>query len=233
MYRQFSSGKSHCRFSIYMSRIDAHELNKNIETVLAGSVEKKRNFLETVELQLVLKGYGTKNDVRFNVPLVLPHNPRPNFKVCVLADAADIDKCKKANIDFVDIDFLTNFNKDAKLIKKFVAKYDAYLASKSLVRKLVRIVGNGFAKVGKQPVAIDTNDDLTLKVEECQKTLKIAYKKAVGLNYPVGNVSMPVAHIHDNIVLTLNTLVSQLKKGWQNMGAVYIKSTMGKPIRIY
>ena len=36
-----------------------------------------------------------------------------------------------------------------------------------------------------------------------------------------------------NIHLAVNFLVSLLKKNWQNVRALYIKSTMGKPQRLY
>jgi len=39
--------------------------------------------------------------------------------------------------------------------------------------------------------------------------------------------------LYQNISLAINFLVSLLKKNWQNVRALYIKSTMGKAVRIY
>ena len=39
--------------------------------------------------------------------------------------------------------------------------------------------------------------------------------------------------LYVNIQMAVNFLVSLLKKNWQNVGALYIKSTMGKPVRLY
>lgn len=36
-----------------------------------------------------------------------------------------------------------------------------------------------------------------------------------------------------NIRLAVNFLVSLLKKNWQNVKCLYIKSSMGRPYRIY
>jgi ribosomal protein L1 len=33
--------------------------------------------------------------------------------------------------------------------------------------------------------------------------------------------------------MAVNFLVSLLKKNWQNVKCLYLKSTMGKPVRIY
>lgn len=42
---------------------------------------KKRNFLETVELQIGLKNYDPQRDKRFSGTIKLPSIPRPNMAV--------------------------------------------------------------------------------------------------------------------------------------------------------
>lgn len=49
----------------------------------------------------------------------------------------------------------------------------------------------------------------------------------------VGHVKMTEDELVYNIHLAVNFLVSLLKKNWQNVRALYIKSTMGKPQRLY
>lgn len=43
--------------------------------------EKKRNFLETVELQIGLKNYDPQRDKRFSGTVKLPQIPRPGMTV--------------------------------------------------------------------------------------------------------------------------------------------------------
>lgn len=43
--------------------------------------EKKRNFLETVELQIGLKNYDPQRDKRFSGTVKLPKVPRPGMSV--------------------------------------------------------------------------------------------------------------------------------------------------------
>ena len=49
----------------------------------------------------------------------------------------------------------------------------------------------------------------------------------------VGNVDMTEEQLMENIRLAMNFLVSLLKKHWQNVKSLHIKSTMGKPQRLY
>ena len=49
------------------------------------------------------------------------------------------------------------------------------------------------------------------------------------LGVAIGNITMTDDELVANIMLAVNFLVSLLKKGWQNVGSLVIKSTMGKP----
>ena len=49
----------------------------------------------------------------------------------------------------------------------------------------------------------------------------------------VGNVDMTEDQIRQNLNLTINFLVSLLKKVWNNIKSLYIKTTMGKPVSLF
>ena len=96
-------------------------MRKCIDLVLEGAQEKKREFLETVELQIGLKNYDPQKDKRFSGNIQLPHIPRPKMRICVLGDAYHCEKAAGLGLDFKNAEGLKNFNKNKKLIKKFGA----------------------------------------------------------------------------------------------------------------
>ncbi|KAF6018447.1 RPL10A [Bugula neritina] len=49
----------------------------------------------------------------------------------------------------------------------------------------------------------------------------------------VGHIKMEREELVANINMAVNFLVSLLKKNWQNVRSLYIKSTMGSSERIY
>ncbi|KAK7814828.1 hypothetical protein U0070_026329 [Myodes glareolus] len=112
-------------------------------------------------------------------------------------------------------------------------KYDAFLASESLIKQIPRILGPGLNKAGKFPSLLTHNENMVAKVDEVKSTIKFQMKKVLCLAVAVGHVKMTDDELVYNIHLAVNFLVSLLKKNWQNVRALYIKSTMGKPQRLY
>lgn len=57
-------------------------MRQNVQELLDYSNnQKKRNFLETVELQIGLKNYDPQRDKRFSGTIKLPSVPRPNMSI--------------------------------------------------------------------------------------------------------------------------------------------------------
>lgn len=58
----------------------------NVQSLLEYSTnEKKRKFLETVELQIGLKNYDPQRDKRFSGTVKLPKVPRPGMTIWYVA----------------------------------------------------------------------------------------------------------------------------------------------------
>ncbi|EMR10421.1 60S ribosomal protein L1-A [Pneumocystis murina B123] len=215
-----------------MSKVSALAIHENVRNLLHASQEHKRGFLETVELQIGLKNYDPQRDKRFSGTVKLPHVPR-RLNICLLADAYDLDRAKELGVDALSVDDLKKLNKQKKLVKKLAKKYDAFISSDSLIKQIPRLLGPGLSKVGKFPTPLSHTDDLSTKLTEVEATIKFQLKKVLCLGVAVGNVQLTEDQLVANIMLSINFLVSLLKKAWQNVGSLVIKSTMGRPYRLY
>jgi large subunit ribosomal protein L10Ae len=218
-----------------MSKISSTTLSEAVDGMIKYSEEKKRGFLETVELIVTLKNYDPSKDKRFSGTLRLPTVPRPKFTVCILGNAKHCDEAKAANIPFMSADDLTKLKKDKKDVKKLAKRYHAFLASSDLIKKIPRLLGPGLNKAGKFPSALGQNDIIATKVEDVQASVKfqLKSKKSTGVGVPVANIGMPKDEIMRNIIMSVNFFVGLLKKNWQNVRKIYIKSTMGPPFRVF
>jgi len=215
------------------SKISRETYEEVMKQVLKYSLEeKKRNFVETVELQVMLKNYDPSKDKRFSGTVKLPHVPRPRMKVCILADAKHMDVAKDNGIPCMDVESLKKLNKNKKLVKKLAAQYDAFLASAALIKQIPRILGPGLNKAGKFPGLLTHDDNMTEKINVLKSNIKFQMKKVLTLGVAIGHVEMNVDQLSINCITATNFLVSLLKKNWQNVKSLTVKSTMGKPQRL-
>ena len=206
------------------------------ETITRGGAEvkgKKRNFVETIEIQITLKNYDPQRDKRFSGTFRLPSIPRPNIKACMLGNAVHCEQADRIGVDHMSVDDLKKLNKNKKLVKKLAKKYDFFLASDNMIKQIPRLLGPGLTKAGKFPTLLSSGEDMQEKIDEVKSTIKFQMKKVMCLNVAIGNVAMEKQQIVANTQLAANFLASLLKKQWQNIGQIYIKSTMGPATQIY
>jgi large subunit ribosomal protein L10Ae len=103
---------------MHFSKLDQASLKQAVKAILEGAKQKKRGFIETVELQIGLKNYDPQRDKRFSGSVRLPNPCKAKLKICVIGDQAHIDQAKKLGIEYRDIEALKALNKNKKLVKK-------------------------------------------------------------------------------------------------------------------
>ena len=215
------------------SKLNGDLLRECITDMMEKSKGKDRKFVETIELQIGLKNYDPQKDKRFSGTVKLPFLPRPRMKFCLLGDAQHCDEAKKIGLDCMDVDALKKLKKNKKLVKKLAKKYHGFLASESIIKQIPRLLGPGLNKAGKFPTLVTHNDNLENKVADVKKSIKFQLKKVLCLGVAVGNVDMSEKEIYVNVQTSVNFLISLLKKNWQNVKSLYLKTTMGAPYRLY
>jgi len=58
-------------------------------------------------------------------------------------------------------------------------KYDAFLASDSIIKQIPRLLGPGLNKAGKFPTMLTHTDNMLSKIEEVKSTIKFQMKKVL------------------------------------------------------
>ena len=140
------------------------------------------------------------------------------MSICILADAADIDRAKQIDLEYMSVDDLKKFvpntspplsiliscarlNKNKKLVKKLAKKYDAFLSSEALIKQIPRLLGPGLSKAGKFPTPVSHAEDLSNKLTEVRSTIKFQLKKVLCLGVAVGHVHMNDDQVLGNVML--------------------------------
>jgi large subunit ribosomal protein L10Ae len=215
-----------------MSKITNALVLDCIKEMREGS--KARKFTQTVELQIALKDYDPQKDKRFVGAVRLPNIPRPNLKICVIADQKHSDEIAKAEVkvDVTSLDALKKFNKDKKQIKKWAKKYSLLLATDTLIKKIPVVLGPVLNRIGMFPQPVTHNEPIEKKINDVKGSIKWQLKKVTCLNVAAGNETMTDDELRQNIVMALNFLASLLKKQWHNLKSINIKTTMGKAVKV-
>jgi len=112
------------------------------------------------------------------------------------------------------------------------------------MKQIPRLLGNVLVKIGKFPLALAEAEQPAEKVQEVRQTVRLfiylylfifrfQLKKVLCMGTAVATVDHSEDEIRRNLTMCVNFLVSLLKKGWQNVKVLHIKTSMGKSYRIY
>ncbi|CAD7675090.1 unnamed protein product [Nyctereutes procyonoides] len=132
----------------------------------------------------------------------------------------------------MDTGALKKLSKNEKLVKKLAKKYDAFLASESVIKQMPQILGPGPKKTDKFLSFLSHNENVVAKVDEGKSTIKFQMEKVLCLVVTVGYMKI-IDELPYNVHLAVSFLLFLLKKNWQKVWALYIMSTMGEPQRMY
>merc|ERR1712093_852426 len=141
-------------------------------------------------------------------------------------------KAEAAGLETKTVEDLKKLNKNKKLIKKLARSFTAFLASDSVRRAIPRLLGPGLNRAGKFPGLLKDTDSIKDKVRETRSSIRFQFKKVTCTGVAVGNVKMDEKQIYVNVQIAINFLVTLLKRNWQNVKCLYLKTTMGRPFRI-
>merc|ERR1712072_310806 len=193
-------GKFDSNKKLEMSKINQDNLKKAIDWIRNN--RKQRNFVETCDLQIILRDYNPDKDKRFNSTVVLPNQAKSVQKVCVIGNVKHVEECKKNGVPCIDMDAVKKINK-----------------------QVAAQMGKILSSVHKLPLLLGENEKVADKIKELQYSCKWRMKKVPWLAQGVGIDTLKDEELRQNINKSLNFLISLLPKGWNNMRSVHVKFT--------
>lgn len=130
----------------------------------------------------------------------------------MLGHAQHVEEDAKLGLDYIDVEGLKKMDKTKKLVKKLAKKCNAFLALEPIIKQTPRLLGFGLNKARKFPTLISHREALEGKVNETKATVKFQLKKVLCMGVAVGNCGMEEKQFFYNVQLSVNFLVSLLKK---------------------
>jgi large subunit ribosomal protein L1 len=206
--------------------MEVEELVGAVEKVLQS---KERAFVEAVDLCINLKNVDLKQPKnRINLDVTLPKKIKEP-KIAVFASGEIALKAKEAGASVIDPEELKRMDK--KAARALVQQYDYFVADTALMALVGKSLGTILGPRGKMPQPLPPGADPSQILSRLAKIARIK-SKTTTIWVNVGRRDMAARDIAENISAVLKALESQLERGWQNIGSVYLKSSMGPAIKV-
>ena len=210
---------------------------KTITTAIKEVKEKskKRNFTQSVELILNLKDIDMKSsEGRIQEQIELPHpSPEKPNKICVIATGELALKAKRAKADLViGKDELAGLAGRKKDLRKIANEYNFFMAEAPLMPRVGKILGPALGPRGKMPVPVPPTADISGLIKRYRKMVFVRMRNQPVIRCRVGTENMKEGEIAENVQTVLKSIEGKLKRGMKNIKTVYLKTSMGKPVKI-
>ena len=206
--------------------MEAGEIVGTVEEVLKS---KERGFVECVDLCINLKNVDLKQPKsRINVDIVLPKKFREP-KIGAFASGEIAMKAKEAGAEVIDPEELKRMDK--KKARALVNTYDYFVADAALMALVGKSLGTILGPRSKMPEAIPPGADPTQILSKLEKIARVR-SKTTTLWVNIGREDMAAGDIAENAAAVIKAIEAQLERGWQNIGSIYMKTTMGHAVKV-
>lgn len=202
------------------------------EVVTKAKAEtKKTKFKQSVELIINFKDIDVKKGFAINEVVQLPKTNSP-ATVCVIATGDMSQKAKAANADSViGNEELEKFESNKRESRKFINKYDFFLADTKIMPAVGKALGQLLGPRGKMPTPVPFNAPIDAFLTRFRSSIKVRTRASLSISCKIGDETMEDADLAVNAYTVLNAIEKKLPNGEKNIKKVMIKTTMGKPVK--
>ncbi len=198
---------------------------------------KKRNFTQSVEMMINFTGLDMKKPQnQVNIKVALPHSTgKGSGKILVFAKTDAVINQLKSKVDLIikenEIEAISkNKQKIAELIN-----FDALFAEGPVMLTVAKFLGQLLAPKGKMPKPFVNINSFEEVLAQARTQITVSNKKGKFMpvvHTVVGKEDMKDEQIVENMLAIYDTVMPSLPQKKQNIKNIYIKLSMGSPVKI-
>jgi len=197
----------------------------------AKAATKERKFKQSIELIITFKDIDVKKGFALNEVIQLPKTSSP-ATVCIIATGEMNQKAKAAKADSViGTEELEKFGTNKRESRKFINKYDFFLADTKVMPTVGKTLGQLLGPRGKMPTPVPFDASIEAFLQRFRSCIKVRARASLSVSAKIGDVSMEDADLAINALAVLHAIEKKLPNGEKNMKKILIKTTMGKPVK--
>jgi len=187
---------------------------------------KKRNFIQRYDLIVNLKELDLKkSENKIDEIFSLPKGTGKDNTITIFSDSHKIEGCK-----IIKGPEIEELGGDRKELKKLIDGTDFFLSEPKLMPIVGKHLGKFLAPRGLMPKPII--GDINKVVKDSKNGIRILVEKQPIIHTVVGSEKMDDKDVEGNIRALITFLQKRLPKGKNNIKNIYLKLTMGEPMKL-
>ena len=161
----------------------------------AKAATKERKFKQSIELIMNFKDIDVKKGFALNEVVQLPKTSSP-ATVCVMATGDMGQKAKQANADaVVGTEELEKFATNKRESRKFINKYDFFLADTQVMPLVGKTLGQLLGPRGKMPTPVPFNSPIESFLQRFRTSIKVRTRASLSMSCKIGDQTMEDADL--------------------------------------
>ncbi len=193
---------------------------------------KKRNFVESVDVIFSLHRIDLKKpESKFVEDVVLPSGRGRDARVGVIGKTLVVN-AKGVADELINDDRLSELEKDKSKLKSLVNNVDFFIAEAPYMLRIGKSLGRVLGPKGKMPKPLPPSADPKPLIERLKRTVQLKLRNNPVVQTLIGKIDMSDEDLVKNYDAVYNSILKKLPLGKDNIKSVYVKTTMGKPVKI-
>ncbi|MBT6468328.1 MAG: 50S ribosomal protein L1, partial [Thaumarchaeota archaeon] len=183
--------------------------------VIKGAKEatKERKFTQAIELIINFKDIDVKKGFALNEVVQLPKTSSP-ATVCIIATGDMGLKAKAAKADSViGTEELEKFGGNKRESRKFINKYDFFLADTQVMPIVGKTLGQLLGPRGKMPTPVPFDADIVAFLARFRTSIKVRTRASLSISCKIGDESMEDSDLAINAFSVLSAIEKKLPNG--------------------
>jgi len=202
-------------------------------------ISKKRNFSQSVDLQISLKRTDVKKpENQINEFIVLPFGVGKKVSVAAFVDKELVEAAKKVFNEVIPKDSFAQYAANKRSVQRLVRRHKFFIAQANIMPDVAKTFGRYLGPKGRMPnpkagcVVPPKAELLEPTFNKLQKTVNVKLKNEPTINVMIGVESQRDDELAENAVVVYNLVESKLPRGADQLGGAFIKFTMSESVRI-
>ena len=210
-------------------------MEEKISNAIKAAIEAapERKFVESVDISFTIKDVDLKNPTnRIKEEIRLPSGRGRELKVAMFAAGEAATKAKAAGLAVFSPQDIEDFGGKKGQAKKVANQYDFFLSEVPHMGLIGRHLGTVLGPRGKMPRPVPPTLDPAVLAAGLASTVVVKSGDKMTFHAMFGTANQSLDELTANAMEVYKRVMTRLERGPNNIRSLYIKTTMGPPVKV-